>query len=92
VFAIPALVEPRGVGLKHAFEQSVRREEDLDIQALDAAAGIENFVQAAYGLTETDKQEVRNQFGLPVAPSLRMKRITFLSLRGSSSQGCLEQW
>jgi len=67
VFAIPALVEPRGVGLKHAFEQSVRREEDLDIQALDAAAGIENFVQAAYGLTETDKQEVRNQFGLPVA-------------------------
>lgn len=67
LFTQPNIVNPGIAILKNAFELSVQKGEDIDIEALDAISQIETVTQSAYGLSEPDKQEVYEQFGLSVS-------------------------
>jgi hypothetical protein len=80
LFAVPHIVKYHTAGLKNAFEQTVSKAEDIDVEALDAIARIETFAQAAYRLTDADKQEVCDQFGVPVSslPVTEVNNVPFL--------------
>ena len=67
LFALPVLLTERAASLRQAFETHIGKVEEHELRALEAVRQIEELVQGSYELTDEDRDEVRQQFGVPVA-------------------------
>ena len=66
MFVKPALTTT-AISLRNGFQASLAQDEEADVTRLESSLAIEETVQRAYGFSEADALEVREQFGQPVA-------------------------
>jgi hypothetical protein len=67
LFVLPAMLTARSLSLRQAFITHIASVEERELPALESVGMIEELVQGSYGLTDEDRGEVREQFGVPVA-------------------------